>query len=68
MPDYRLYFLDETGHIRHAIELDCETDADAIALVDRHRDGRAMELWHLARQVRTFNARRDGPGRRTPPT
>jgi hypothetical protein len=58
MPDYRLYFLDSDGHIKRAVELHCASDAEAIAAVEQHRDGRAMELWDRARVVRKFAATR----------
>jgi hypothetical protein len=48
---YRLYFLDENGHIRHVKELACDTDSAAIALSDKHADGRALELWERERLV-----------------
>ena len=59
MPHYRLYFLDAAGHIRHAIDLDCEDDAQAVATVATRSDGRAMELWRGAMLVRKFAAERD---------
>lgn len=36
--------MDRANHIRHALVLACDTDAEAIALVDEHQDGRTMEL------------------------
>ena len=53
MLNYRLYFL-EGGHIRHAVNLDCEDDEHAVETVESHRDGREMELWQGARFVRSF--------------
>lgn len=52
MADYRLYFLDDLNHIRHAVEFECECDAEAIEAVEQHRDGRAMELWQRSRLVK----------------
>jgi hypothetical protein len=60
MPAYRLYYLNPKGGIRRAVELDCETDDAAVALVGQHVDGHAMELWDRDRVVRTFPA--VGPG------
>jgi hypothetical protein len=73
LPHYRLYFLDGAGHIRHAVDLECEGDEQAIAEVERHRDGRTMELWRRAELIRRFEPR-DGvhplteprPGREMP--
>jgi hypothetical protein len=45
MQGYRLYFMTPDGHIQHRVEFHSETDGDAIAVVEKHRDGRAMELW-----------------------
>jgi hypothetical protein len=59
MPDYRLYFFDDEGHIRHVVALDCVDDAEAVRLVPEHADGSAMELWELSRLVRQF-PREDG--------
>jgi hypothetical protein len=51
---YRLYFLDRLGRIRHAIDLDCVDDAHAVETVEKHADGRAMELWQSARLVKAY--------------
>ena len=56
MPDYRLYFLQD-NHIRHVVTITCEEDAEAIELVEKHRDGRAMELWERDRLVKRFDAK-----------
>jgi hypothetical protein len=57
MHDYKLYFLDRTGHIAHAVDFRCDSDADALALAEQHRDGRDLELWQQARLVRQLPAR-----------
>ncbi len=54
MQDYRLYFLDLASHIKAAVPLACEDDADAIRQVAAKADGRAMELWRRDRLVRAF--------------
>lgn len=56
MTDYRLYFLDETGHIREALELDCRDDDEAITLAEARREGGPIELWQRSRVVRRFPA------------
>ncbi len=58
MSHYRLYFLDRNDHIRHALDIECQDDTEAIELVEGHRDGRTMELWQGARRV----ARIEGDG------
>lgn len=60
MPDYRLYYLDEAGHITHALEIQCESDQDAIALVATRGQGAPMELWERGRFIKRFDgAERD---------
>jgi hypothetical protein len=53
---YRLYFLDQADHIRHAISLECDDDSQALAVVDEHRDGRTIELWEGVRRVARLEA------------
>ena len=54
MLDYRLYFLDDAGHIRGVVEFDCANDANAIAHAKTYADGRAMELWRRDRWIQRF--------------
>jgi hypothetical protein len=54
MADYRLYFRGEDGHFRHIVELDCESDEEAVRTVAKHADGRDMELWQRGRLVKGF--------------
>jgi hypothetical protein len=56
MAEYRLYFFDREGHIRHRVEFECDTDEAALAEVDRHSDGRALELWRGTQLVRQIKA------------
>ena len=51
LADYRIYFQDEQGHFTRAVELDCADDAEAIAATEKVADGKAVELWQLARKV-----------------
>ena len=51
MTHYRLYFLDDDDHIRHAVSLECENDDEATELARGHADGRTLELWQGARLV-----------------
>ncbi len=51
MTHYRLYFLDHQDHIRHAVSLECDSDEDALATLQDHRDGRTLELWEGVRRV-----------------
>lgn len=60
MPDYRLYFLDERGHIGGVVELACADDDEAAERAQAHSDGRPMELWRRDRQVRRFSSDSSG--------
>lgn len=51
MADYRLYFTDEHGHIRRALEFVCDDDAEAIQRAEQHVDSLDMELWQRDRVV-----------------
>jgi hypothetical protein len=66
MLDYRLYFLDEAGHIQAVVELNCAGDAEAIRRAQTYADGRAMELWRRERWIRRFSGDRARSGSRPP--
>ncbi len=58
VPDYRLYFLNDSGHVRHALNLpDCNDDAHAIAVITESLVASPMELWQGDRLVRVFGRR-----------
>ena len=48
---YRLYVMNNAGHIREAAEFECADDRAALDYVADHLDGRAVELWNGARLV-----------------
>ncbi|MDB5423508.1 MAG: hypothetical protein JWQ29_924 [Phenylobacterium sp.] len=52
MAGYRLYFLDDNGRIKDAVEFESDGDDEALAQAEARHDGRAMELWSGARMVR----------------
>ena len=54
MLDYRLYFLDDEGHIQGVVELDCASDAEAELVAETYSDGRPMELWRRDCWLRRF--------------
>jgi hypothetical protein len=64
MAHYRLYFYHEGQRpgpgrrIAHALDLECEDDAEAIREVEKHREtpNTYMELWQRDRLVKTFPA------------
>jgi hypothetical protein len=55
--DYRLYFLNDRGHIIDRVDLDCEDDDHAAQVAAGYADGRDMELWSRDRKVRAFPLR-----------
>jgi hypothetical protein len=55
--DYRLYFLNDRGHITDRVDLDCEDDDHAAQVAATYVDGRDMELWSRDRKVREFPSR-----------
>ena len=60
MTDYRLYLLDIEGHIRRAVDLECEDDGEAVETARRQVKDAPMELWQGARVVRKFDAADSG--------
>ena len=58
---YRVYFFDQQSHIRHAHDLDCATDAEAVERVTAmDRRGFAAELWRGTRKLAALPAPGDG--------
>ena len=57
MREYRLYLLDDRDHIRSAVDLECEDDAQAIRLAKTSTSA-PMELWQGARKVKKIDAAR----------
>jgi hypothetical protein len=51
--DYRLFFLDDAGHIVRALALQCTDDAEATAWAEALGADQAVELWQLGRRVFT---------------
>jgi hypothetical protein len=56
---YRLYFLDGQGHIRNALEMECESDAEAMRAAQLQDVRVSRELWSLARFVARFERVRE---------
>ena len=54
MADYRLYFLDTSGHVARSIELQHDTDDGALEAVSGYPHAYGTELWQLARRVHVF--------------
>lgn len=56
MSEYRLYLLNDLGHVRARFVLHCRSEAEALALVEKRRAGSDMELWQDDRLVQAFPA------------
>jgi hypothetical protein len=52
---YRLYFLDHDNKIADAVDVDCETDEQAIAAAREKTNGRRIEIWQRRRRVGVFD-------------
>jgi hypothetical protein len=53
MPDYRIYRIDDEGHVRGCpAVVTCETDEQAIEHASIYRNGMALEVWDGGRLVR----------------
>lgn len=53
MPGYRIYRVDEAGHIKDvAAEVACDTDEQAIEQARQYIDGLAIEVWSRSRLVK----------------
>lgn len=63
MAHYRLYLLDDTGHIRKGMDIDCVDDAAALEKASAYVDGCAVELWQQTRRVAHLPARNLGSDR-----
>ncbi len=49
---YRLYTLDEDGHISKAAVLEYLSEDEAVSLaLEQARSGRSVELWHRSEQI-----------------
>ncbi|MGE5565073.1 MAG: hypothetical protein ACM3YN_02795 [Parcubacteria group bacterium] len=55
MRDYRVYYLDENGRVVRRESLRCESDEQAVALLDGPRKEPVVELWDLGRLVRRID-------------
>lgn len=57
MRNYRLYFMARFGgHIDHFREFEAADDEAAVAVAERWREDRPMELWNLERKLMRWDA------------
>jgi hypothetical protein len=56
MASYRLYFLNDAGHIIGAADLFADTDSEALSRALDIAMGRPVELWQAARRVLAWPA------------
>lgn len=59
MQEYRAYLLGIDGHISERMELESETDEEAVARARRHFNGGTIEVWQGVRIVAKLD---DGSG------
>ena len=52
---YRLYLLDDVGHISKAHPFEADDDSKAIEIAEGWREGRRMELWQRDRRVKRWD-------------
>jgi hypothetical protein len=52
--EYRLYFLNDDGHIERALDIECEDDEAAIQAVLIIGGDQPKELWQRGRRVISF--------------
>jgi hypothetical protein len=57
MPGYRLYILDESGHIMDRHDLNCPNDQAAIFRAGQLVTDQNAELWLLDKRVAIFKVR-----------
>jgi hypothetical protein len=48
---YRVYLIDGDGHIKSAVDLQCEDDNQALAEAKQVAKGCAVELWQGGRRI-----------------
>ena len=56
MPDFRLYLINELGHIEAAGNFFADDDPTAVAAVERTRGRLPLELWCGSRKVHHWDA------------
>ena len=61
MKDYRLYFLNETGGIRKALNIRRPSDAEAIDHAHIFANKHGLELWEGARKVAEIGMKDERP-------
>jgi hypothetical protein len=59
MAGYRLFFLDDEGHINRAAEFECDGDAEAMLHAEDQWDEAPMELWSGPRMLHRFPRRQE---------
>jgi hypothetical protein len=60
---YRLYYFDRfSGHIDHFREFEAESDAAAIAVAERWKNGAPMELWNRERRLERWDSIAESDG------
>ncbi len=55
MKDYRLFQLDNAGHIVGAVEFYCASDEEALNIATRHENRSGLELWRRAQRIQVIS-------------
>jgi hypothetical protein len=54
MPGYYAYLIGDDGRFEKRVAIVCDDDEEAKGLAKQMVDGHAIELWHEARMIVTF--------------
>jgi hypothetical protein len=54
MPGYYAYLIGHDGRISDRVVIECSDDEEAKRVAKQMVDGHAIELWHEARMIATF--------------
>ncbi len=57
MSGYRLFLMDQDGHITERIDLDCDNEDEAREIADEGAHEIHMELWCLGRALKVYPGR-----------
>jgi hypothetical protein len=59
MNGYYAYFIGKDGHFTNRVQIICNDDEEAKRFAKQLVDGSAIELWHEARMIATFEPNED---------
>lgn len=56
MKDYRIFRLDNSGHITSSVEFFCLDDEEALTFAAQQENKAGLELWHRAQRLQVLPA------------